>query len=142
MKIKMNINKEKISNFILASKYHSIDQIIFEEKNGKEIQIINDNLNKDFIEEIKLFLDLDMHIFAEDFEKYSENQKKIRLEFSLYNDEEWRLGRLDFLGRLLKRKRIYYTEYFFENYEKIARENIRKDMEILESNRERKEIKV
>ncbi len=129
MKIKMNINKEKISNLILTSKFHSIDQIHF--INGKEI--LNENLNIDFIEEIKLFLDLDMFVFAEDYEKYKENEKNIRLEFSLYNDEEWYSGRLIFLGRLNKRKRIFYTEYFYEKFENIARENIKRDMLSIET---------
>ena len=129
MKIKMNINKEKICNLILASKFHSVDQIHF--INGEEI--LNKNLNKDFIEEIKLFLDLDMFLFAEDYEKYKENEEKIRKEFSLYDDKEWKIGRLDFLGRLLKRERIFYTHYFYEKYESVARENIRKDITRLEN---------
>lgn len=122
----MNINKEKISNLILATKYHSIDQLEFANKNTN---LAKDYLNPKYYEEIKLFLDIDMHIFTEDFEKYSRNIEKIRKEFALFNDEEWKKGRLDFLNRLSKRKRIFYTQYFFDKFEAIARENIRRDIE-------------
>lgn len=126
VKIKMNINKEKISNLILATKYHSRDQLEFADHN---VHSPKDYLNPKYAEEIKLFLDIDMHIFTENFEKYSRCTEMIRKEFALFNDEEWKKGRLDFLNRLSKRKRIFYTEYYYTNYEAIARENIRRDIE-------------
>lgn len=122
----MNINKEKISNLILATKYHSIDQLEFASENN---HLPKNYLNLKYANEIKLFLDIDMYIFTEDFDKYCNNIEKIRKEFALFNDEEWKKGRLYFLNRLAKRKRIFYTDLFFNKYEAIARENIKKDIE-------------
>lgn len=131
VKIKMNINREKISNLILATKYHSIDQFDFDLENKNNL--INKHLNPKYSQEIKLFLDIDMYIFSENFEKYSENIDKIRMEFALFNDEDWKKGRLDFLKRINKRKRIYYTDIFNNKFEKVARENIKKDIEKMQN---------
>jgi predicted metal-dependent HD superfamily phosphohydrolase len=126
----MNINKEKISNLILATKYHSIDQLEFASETNN---LPKGYLNPKYTEEIKLFLDIDLYIFTEDFQKYCDNIEKVRKEFELFNDEEWKKGRLDFLNRLSKRKRIFYTELFYNKYEEIARENIRRDIEKTEN---------
>ncbi len=108
----------------MATKYHTVDLINYDSK-CMNIFRKDLNLNSKYIEEIKLFMDIDLYLFMYDFEKYTQNIEKIRREFALFNDEEWKKGRLYFLNRLCKRKRIFYTKHFYDNYEFVARENIK-----------------
>ena len=59
------------------------------------------------------------------WENYSEG---IRKEYAIYSDQQYAKGRIDFLKRLLLRKRIFNTDFFYQLYEKQARKNIKKEI--------------
>lgn len=125
----MNINKDKINNIILATKHHSLDQFDLSQHHPDARKI---NLNPLYADEIKLFLDIDMLVFSKKFEDYLSDVAKLRLEFILFDDKQWKKGRLEFLKKLSQRKRIYYNDSFYQKYEKIARENIVKEIAMIE----------
>lgn len=56
--------------------------------------------------------------------------KAIRAEYAHYPDQEYLAGRLNFLNTMLERQ-IFQTLYFRNKYENQAKENLKKEREIL-----------
>ncbi|MNJ03033.1 hypothetical protein D3C73_1632060 [compost metagenome] len=55
----------------------------------------------------------------------------MRQEYAIYPDLVYNPGRKNVLLHFLAMDRIFKTDYFFEKYEKPARENLRKEAELL-----------
>lgn len=106
-----HIDSNKVNYFIQTTKYHST-----------YIDEITDN-------DLKYFLDIDMSIFSIEYNQYISYIQQVRNEFSLYNDAEWKEGRILFLRRVINRKYIFYTEEYRNKSEKTARENILREIE-------------
>ena len=71
-----------------------------------------------------LFLDADLAILGSDEEVYKKYIHNIRQEYSMYSDDVYNEGRQKVLKHFLEKERIYLSEYFYELYEKSARNNI------------------
>lgn len=72
-----------------------------------------------------LFLDCDMAILASPIERFREYEEQIGQEYTqVYNRFLYNIGRTKFLRGVLQSPRIYLSDYFFQRYESIARENI------------------
>lgn len=98
---------------ILSTKFHSKDQI----------EYLNSN------KEIGFFLDLDLSILGtEDYNDYLNYVQNIRMEFSLYNNEEFKKGRTDFLKRMLNRNFLFYTGEMKQRFEANAYNNLKKEL--------------
>ena len=112
--INNNLNVNLIKKFIIETKNH------MNEKNNDD-----DNFN--------LFLDIDMSVVGQD--DYDEYKKKKKNEYlNVYELEDYKIGRIEFLKCLLNKKKIFRTEKFFEMYENKARINIKKGIKMLEEN--------
>jgi len=72
----------------------------------------------------QILLDADLAILGEDEASYQFYARGIRREYGYLSGEEYRLGRLNVLKKLLQRSRIYYTEPMFQQYEAKARHNM------------------
>ncbi|CAG1020617.1 Phosphopantetheine adenylyltransferase [Patescibacteria group bacterium] len=70
--------------------------------------------------------DIDMAILGVSESEFEQYEQAIRQEYSCFNDEQYKSGRLSFLKNLLDRKTIYKTSYFRMKYESNARANIEK----------------
>jgi predicted metal-dependent HD superfamily phosphohydrolase len=77
----------------------------------------------------KLMVDIDLASLARSPEVFAENTRLIRLEYPHVNESEFARGRLSMLGRFLARRRIYYTDAFFDRYEKPARTNLQRGID-------------
>lgn len=73
---------------------------------------------------IHYMLDIDLIGLADEYSKYSETGEQIRKEYSHLNKNEFDKGRYTFLIRMLDRKKIFYTDDFYQKYETKARENM------------------
>jgi predicted metal-dependent HD superfamily phosphohydrolase len=71
-------------------------------------------------------LDIDMAGFGRQYSEVAKDSEKIFLEYEALGLPRLQMlrNRIEFLTKLLQKDRIYYTEYFHEKYETIARENI------------------
>ena len=76
-------------------------------------------------------LDADLAILGKDWETYENYIKQIRKEYSIYPDFLYNLGRKKILIHFLEFEEIFKTEHFKAKYEKIARENIQKEISML-----------
>lgn len=111
---KINLSKEqieKISHQILATKSHKA----------------SDTIDTNYL------LDSDLSILGKDWIEYELYIKQIRKEYSIYPDFLYNPGRKKILEHFLTFDTIYQTVYFKDLYEKQARENILKEIQILRS---------
>lgn len=109
---KINLSEdhiEKIYNQILATKSH------------KE----SDKIDTNFL------LDSDLSILGKNWIEYERYIKQIRKEYSIYPDFLYNPGRKKVLEHFLTYDKIYKTDFFRDLYEKQARENILKEIELL-----------
>ncbi len=61
-------------------------------------------------ESAAFFLDCDLHILSTDNHVYDKYADNIRLEYSHYNDESYRKGRIAVLQKLLSREKLYFSQ--------------------------------
>ncbi|CAA7197198.1 HD domain-containing protein [Chryseobacterium potabilaquae] len=109
---KINLPSEQIdnvSNQIFATKSH-------EKSNDSDTNYL---------------LDADLSILGKSWDEYEKYTKQIRKEYSIYPNFLYNPGRKKVLEHFLTFDEIYKTEFFKERYEKQARENITKEIELL-----------
>lgn len=75
--------------------------------------------------------DSDLAILGKDWETYENYTKQIRKEYSIYPDFLYNPGRKKVLIHFLDFEQIFKTDYFKVKYEKMARENIQKEISLL-----------
>ncbi len=80
---------------------------------------------------MKLFLDSDMAILGQNENKYFTYVGLLQEEYFEYADEQWVRGRTHFIEKLLERKKIFYSDYFSDQYEKQAKENLKLELDRL-----------
>lgn len=109
---KINFSSEKILktyNQILATKSHK----------------------KSEDSDTNFLLDADLAILGRDWKVYENYIQQIRKEYSIYPDFLYNPGRKKVLTHFLEFDEIFKTDYFKEKYEKIARENIKREISML-----------
>ncbi|MDW8550260.1 hypothetical protein NG800_015130 [Epilithonimonas ginsengisoli] len=109
---KLNISNERITkiyNQILATKSHKR----------------SDDSDTNFL------LDADLAILGKDWKVYDNYIQQIRKEYSIYPDFLYNPGRKKVLTHFLEFDEIFKTDHFKEKYEKMARENIQREIPML-----------
>ena len=76
----------------------------------------------------RLFLDGDLYILSVPWEKYKYYAQGVHKEFIRIPDRIFDRKRKDFLKKMLSQKFIYCTPEFREKYEKLARENMLREI--------------
>lgn len=76
--------------------------------------------------------DIDVSILWSEWEVYEPYSKAIRFEYKRYPDKRYKEGRIRFLQSRSNRE-IFYTPYFKNLYEDQARENIQRELLLLET---------
>ena len=85
------------------------------------------------IEDINWLIDFDLKILARDWDDYQIYFEQIRKEYSIYPDFLYKPGRAKALKHFLENEFIFQTDEFRKLYEEKARNNIEKEISILES---------
>lgn len=109
---KINISSEKITkiyNQIVATKSH---------KRSED-------------SDTNFLLDADLAILGKDWNVYENYIHQIRKEYFIYPDFLYNPGRKKVLTHFLEFDEIFKTDYFKGKYEKMARENIQREISIL-----------
>lgn len=78
-----------------------------------------------------IFLDIDLAILGSSMLQYQQYAQAIRREYAWLSDREYKQRRTKILTQFLTRKRIYYTDYFYQQLESAARANIISEINIL-----------
>jgi predicted metal-dependent HD superfamily phosphohydrolase len=118
---KINLNKLKISNQIIEA----VKQIIISTKTHYPLLDNIDNL---------IFLDADLSILGTSPERYWRYAQAIRQEYHWLSDRDYQQGRTKVLNNFLARDKIYYTDYFYRQLEKAARNNLKSEIHNINRN--------
>lgn len=101
---------KKVHCFILATEHHQL--------------LIPDN-------DLAYFLDLDLSILAKEKTIYQNYCQNIQKEYAHIHPLLYKLGRAKMLSQFLLKKRIFYSDYFYQRYEKLAKQNIHRELKTL-----------
>jgi len=85
------------------------------------------------VEDINWLIDFDLKILARDWDDYQIYFEQIRKEYNIYPDFLYKPGRAKALKHFLENEYIFQTDEFRKLYEEKARNNIEKEISILES---------
>ena len=96
-------NSQKVKDLILLTKHPSIPK------------------SKDE----KLLLDIDLSILGEGPKVYEFYEENIRQEYIHVPKIMYSFGRKKLLKKFLKQQRLFHTDYFFQEYEQQAQENLK-----------------
>ena len=102
---------EKVFQYIIATAKHEA---------GEEIDT-----------DLEHFLDLDLAVLGQPWNKYANYVKNVRKEYSIYPNIIYKPGRRKVLNHFLEEAQIFKTEEFALKYEVQARKNILKEIEEL-----------
>jgi len=72
----------------------------------------------------QIIVDIDLSILGQSPEVFDRYEQAVRTEYSWVPDEEFWPRRWSFIIDMLSRKRIFYTEYFYQKFEHMARKNL------------------
>lgn len=102
---------DTIQNLIISTKKHEL--------------ILPDNNDN------AILLDLDLSILGTDWETYEEYIQSIRKEYAIYPNFMYKKGRKKVLKHFLERETLFFTEQYKINFEKQARDNLKKEIDLL-----------
>ena len=100
---------ERCKNQILATKSHS----------------------KSTDSDTNYFTDADLSVLGQPWEIYSLYYKNVRKEYAIYPDFIYNPGRKKVIQHFLSMNSIYKTDYFYNQFEKVAKENLMKELSSL-----------
>ena len=131
---KRNDNEEKskqVFQYYAGTRFSSyfIDNVGMFIMCTKDHKLPEKDLDPHLLQDLKIFLDLDMSIFDTESKEYSLYAYNIRREYekTVPNYEEMRIK---FLNSVLEKSNIFYTVYFKDEK---ARENINWEIDLLKS---------
>lgn len=77
------------------------------------------------------FMDIDLSILGQPWEMYVSYYKKIRMEYAVYPDLVYNIGRRKVLNNFLAMDRIFKTDVFYNKFEAQAKHNISRELNLL-----------
>ena len=81
----------------------------------------------------QLTADVDLAMLAVSRDQFQENGRRLRSEYTDFNDAQFQEGRRSFIERFLARPFIYQTTPFREKYEAAARVNLSREQAVMKS---------
>ncbi len=103
--------RQKVYNFILSTKKHQV--------------LDRTNLDNSYL------LDFDLSILGKPWVVYEKYIQQIRREYKIYPDILYKPGRKKVLHSFLERETLYFTEKYQSLFEVTARENLSREIELL-----------
>lgn len=92
---------------------------------------LSDGNDKDSDLDAAFLLDMDLSILGTVWPAYEKYAQAVRQEYSHVPPTDYRTGRTAVLRGLLAHPRLYLSEYYFERFEKQARDNIKREIILL-----------
>ena len=87
--------------------------------------------NGDKISDAAYLLDMDLSILGAPWSEYDQYAQAVRQEYVHVAKENYRVGRIAVLEKLLAHSSLYLTAYYHERLEKQARKNIKHEITLL-----------
>lgn len=114
------------------------------EKRMKQISVPNDKIElckkqilatkshiKSTESDTNYFTDADLSVLGQNWETYLFYYKNVRKEYSIYPTLVYNSGRKKVLNHFLSMDRIFKTDFFYNKFEKQAKQNLKQEIESL-----------
>ncbi|MEI6426391.1 MAG: hypothetical protein WCO66_03495 [Candidatus Absconditabacteria bacterium] len=89
----------------------------------------------------ELIIDIDLSILGQDDQTYQNYTNNVKHEYQKampeLTDEQFYLGRKNFLKKFLQKDKMYFTKTFSDKYESQARQNLQKEFETVQKKLEK-----
>jgi predicted metal-dependent HD superfamily phosphohydrolase len=92
---------------------------------------LHECLDKDTVSDAAYLLDMDLSILGAPWSEYHQYAQAVRQEYAHVTKENYHLGRIAVLEKLLRHPTLYLTEYYHANLEEQARDNIKHEINLL-----------
>lgn len=92
---------------------------------------LNELANPEKISDAAYLLDMDLSILGASWPEYERYAQAIRQEYMHVPLADYRTGRIAVLNGLLAHPKLYLTDYYYERLEKQARNNIKREVNLL-----------
>ena len=106
---------QSIYALIMMTATHQIDTLAYEDK----------------ISDAAYLLDMDLSILGAPWSEYDQYAQAVRQEYVHVAKENYRVGRIAVLEKLLAHSSLYLTAYYHKRLEKQARKNIKREISFL-----------
>ena len=103
---------ESLSPYLSA---HQLDKLVDEDK----------------VSDAAYLLDMDLSILGAPWSEYRQYTQAVRQEYAHVIKENYRVGRIAVLEKLLTHPMLYLTDYYYTRLEEQARDNIKRDITLL-----------
>ncbi|UIR57343.1 hypothetical protein LZQ00_05875 [Sphingobacterium sp. SRCM116780] len=77
------------------------------------------------------FTDADLAVLGQPWEAYTLYYKNVRKEYAIYPDLVYHTGRKKVLHHFLEMDSIFKTDFFYNRFEKQAKQNVQKEIDVL-----------
>ncbi|HSP84348.1 MAG TPA: hypothetical protein VLN09_01185, partial [Psychrobacter sp.] len=92
---------------------------------------LHECLDKDTVSDAAYLLDMDLSILGAPWSEYHQYAQAVRQEYAHVTKENYRVGRIAVLEKLLTHPTLYLTEYYHARLEEQARDNIKHEINLL-----------
>ena len=87
--------------------------------------------HEDKISDAAYLLDMDLSILGAPWSEYDQYAQAVRQEYVHVAKENYRVGRIAVLEKLLAHSSLYLTAYYHKRLEEQARKNIKREISLL-----------
>ena len=123
---------QHLKNYLTTEKCKRIHNLIMMTANH-QLDDNSDNISEGDIldSDAAYLLDMDLSILGVDWTSYQGYSQAVRQEYAHVATKDYQKGRATVLEELLAHDRLYLTENYYQRLETQARQNIRREIEIL-----------
>jgi len=119
-----NFAQKRLKSFNLGDSFiQTVEKLIISTK--KHELLVTENLDNAYL------LDIDLSILGASWDVYELYIKNIRKEYKIYPRFVYNPGRKKVLQHFLERETLYFTNTFKNQYESQARENLKREIKLL-----------
>ena len=119
--------------FVESEKYRSTFPPVLVDNIVQYIMHTKNHLNcpSSSSSDVLYFLDMDLAILGSDRERYAKYMSQIRQEYIHVSLPDYQKGRTKVLEKFLEAKYLFKTDFFREQYEEVARHNLKWEISVL-----------
>ncbi len=118
---------EALGHYLSAEQCQHIYTLVIMTANHQLDELANPKKSSD----AAYLLDMDLSILGASWPKYEHYAKAIRQEYMHVPLADYRTGRIAVLNGLLAHPKLYLTDYYYEQLEVQARDNIKREVDLL-----------
>lgn len=115
---------ESLTDYLSAEQCQHIYALIMMTASHQVDKWSNETKEREKYNDAAYLLDMDLSILGSSWSEYEHYAHTVRQEYAHVSDDDYRVGRIAVLKKLLAHSTLYLTDYYYARLEKQARKNI------------------